>query len=114
MRGGTDDNNFVWNRRAGTVGGRDGKVKEMLRGGGRCVCLCVQSYFGLIIQGSCVFFPCVFVFGLQGTELSGRRKHALALMTESVRTVLAVGRRRVEVRSTSQTTTSDRQTAQSG
>lgn len=57
MRGGTDDNNFVWNRRAGTVGGRDGKVKEMLRGGGRCVCLCVQSYFGLIIQGSCVFFP---------------------------------------------------------
>lgn len=56
----------------------------------------------------------MFVFGLQGTELSGRRKHALALMTESVRTVLAVGRRRVEVRSTSQTTTSDRQTAQSG
>lgn len=49
MRGGTDDNNFVCNRRAGTVGGRDCKVKEMLCGGGRCVCLCMQSYFGPII-----------------------------------------------------------------
>lgn len=58
MRGGTDDNNFVWNRRAGTVGGRDGKVKEMLRGGGRCVCACkvisVSSFREVVFFSLCV------------------------------------------------------------
>lgn len=62
------------------LGGCEDKVKELLRGGGRCLCLCMRGYSCPIIWWG--YFLCVLSSTCRPQRQSGRRKHVLSLMTE--------------------------------